>query len=88
MEAVIALRGMGKYRLSVSHNQFFVSPTTWDCWSAERRQQHVTSFLAFIPSQSQQYKKPAAAGHKKAIQRKRRANFSEPELFVDGGTSW
>ena len=88
MEAVRALRDMGKYRLSVSHNQFFVSPTTWDRWSSESRQQHDTTFLAFILSQSQQYKKPAAAGHEKGVQRKRRAHLSMGFQLVVEAIPW
>ena len=78
-----ALYGQGKYRLAASCQQFFVDPTIWLRWSISRRQQHLESFLSFIPRSYQKYEKPSDAGLKKKPGRKRRVNLPEADFFVD-----
>eukprot|EP00794_Sanderia_malayensis_P013682 gene13682-biopygen10980 len=82
-ESVRALRGLGRYRLANGYETFFVEPTKWNQWSPQRRQQHADQFFAFIPSQSQCYRKPASAGLKKPPKVPRRVSMQEPEIFID-----
>lgn len=81
-EAVRALRGIGKYRLANGYEHFIVQPITWDRWSLQRQQQHINTFLQFVPSQTQLFVKPKNAGLKSTPPAKhRRARLPEVELF-------
>lgn len=82
-EAVRALRGVGRYRLAVGYEQFFVEHVKWNQWSPVRRQQHVDVFMKFIPKSAQLYKKPSVAGLKKAPRESRRVENPEPALFMN-----
>lgn len=83
VELTRSIRGFGRYRLAPGYESFFVDPVKWNKWSVERRQQHVDQFLNFMPSESQLYSKPAAAGLKKAPREKRRSEKEEPEIFLE-----
>ena len=82
-ELVGALRSMGRYRLAVGYQDFFVEPVKWNQWSPDRRQMHVDKFLKFRPTESQCYQKPLSAGLKKESRPKRRIEKGEAEIFID-----
>lgn len=84
IEEARAIRGLGKYHLAPGYDHFYVDPTRWNCWSPERRRQHVNSFREFVPKSYNLYKKPGSAGHKTSLRsNKRRAELPEPEIFAD-----
>ena len=82
-ELVRALRGMGRYRLAVGYQDFFVEPVKWNQWRPDRRQKHVDKFLKFRPTEIQCYRKPLSAGLKKEPRPKRRIEKGEAEIFID-----
>ena len=65
--------------MAASCKQLFVDPTIWLRWSISRRQQHLESFLSFIPRSYQKYEKSSVAG----LGQKRRGNLPEANVFVD-----
>ena len=60
-EIVLAIGGLGKYRLAPGFTVFSVESALWSRWSTERRQQHLGRFFEFIPKPSETYQKPANA---------------------------
>ena len=82
-EAIRAIYGQGKYRLSPGYDQFFVNPLKWFKWSEERKSNHIRAFFQFTPSSTDTFRKPASAGLKGNPNQKRRRGKVEPELFED-----
>jgi len=82
-EARRAIRGIGKYRLSIEFEHFYVPPSRWVSWSHERRNQHFQKFMEASPK-SFAFKKPITAGKKPGTgKEKRRIYQPEPEVFYD-----
>ena len=79
-----ALRGIGKYRLAIEFEHFYVPPARWVSWSDKRRNQHFDKFMqadthvfAFEKPKSNAGNKPGSG------KEKRRVNQPEPEVFID-----
>ena len=84
-EIVLAIRGLGKYRLAPGFTVFLVESVLWSRWSTGKREQNMKRFFEFTPKPSETYQKPANGGKKsnRDASSKRRCLEPEPELFVD-----
>ena len=52
-------------------------------WNVTRQEQHVTTFLNYIPNPSETFTRPKNARSKGKAPTKRRRDQNEPELFFD-----
>lgn len=79
-EAVRAVRGIGKYRLAPDFQTFAIDPVRWIRWGCDRQEQHLDAFFLFTPEVTWLFKRPANAGQKSTVVKKRR-DKDEPQLF-------
>ena len=81
-EITLAIRGLGKYRLSPAYQHLSVDPIVWTRLSSETKEKKINHFFKYQPKPSNGYSKPTNAGKKGKRPTKRRGS-TEPELFVD-----
>ena len=80
-EILLAIRGLGKYRLAPGYTSFSVDPTLWSKWSDQRKEQHMKRFKnrnsKFIKNQPMLVKKG------NSFEMKRRSSQRGAEIFID-----
>lgn len=64
-ESLLAICGLGKYRLASGYTSFSVDPTLWSKWSDQRKEQHMKRFFEYVAKSSEIYQKSANAGKKR-----------------------
>ena len=83
LDGVIAIRGVGKYRLRPEFAEFYRNPTKWNQMSIESQDVIIDKFDKYTPDQIV-YQKPGSSGLKSSSgKNKKRVNLPETEVFVN-----